>query len=94
MMFNSKKMTTDQMITAAQAAMAQDMNRIEQESAAAMSVFTQTENKLAVINARLEDEIEKLKTMEEALTIRRTYAEKLLERNMATAQKIRSMIEG
>ena len=88
-----KKMTTDQMITMAQAALAQDVAKLEAQSNAAINVFAKTEAQLEDVNLRLGDEIDKLRAMENALAERREWAQKLLDRNAATAAKIRSLIE-
>ena len=88
-----KKMTTDQMITMAQAALASDMAALEAKSDAAISVFAKTEAQLGAVNEQLAAEIGKLRDMEDALAARRGQAEKLFARNNATAAKLRSLIE-
>lgn len=88
-----KKTTTDQMITMAQAALAQDVAKLEAQSNAAINVFAKTEAQLEEVNLRLGDEIDKLRAMENALAERREWAQKLLDRNAAIAAKIRSLIE-
>ncbi|MBQ2948349.1 MAG: hypothetical protein IJD94_05160 [Clostridia bacterium] len=88
-----KKMTTDQMITMAQAALNQDIAKLEAMSDAAINVFAKTEAQLGAVNEQLAAEIGKLRSMEEALAARRAQAEKLFARNNATAAKIRLLIE-
>lgn len=88
-----KKMTTDQMITMAQAALAQDVAKLEAQSEAAVSVFAKSEAQLCAVNEKLQTEIDKLMGMEVALAARRVAAQRLLERNEQTAAKIRKLIE-
>ena len=89
----AKKMTTDQMITAAQAAIAQDVAKLEKASDDAVLTFHRMVQELEGVNDGLNKEICKLSAMEEALANRRRYAEIMLERNEATVQKIRTMLE-
>ena len=88
-----KKMTTDQMITMAQAALNQDLVKLEAQSDAALKVFMDTEDRLKAVNEKLSADIEKLEEMEHALAERRHQAEKLLLRNEATIKNIRSITE-
>lgn len=89
----TKKMTTDQMITMAQAALNQDLVKLEAQSDAALKVFMDTEDRLKAVNEKLSADIEKLEAMEQALAERRHQAEKLLLRNEATIKNIRSITE-
>lgn len=88
-----KKMTTDQMITMAQAALNQDLVKLEAQSDAALKVFMDTEERLKAVNSSLSADIEKLEAMGHALAERRNQAEKLLLRNEATIKNIRSITE-
>lgn len=88
-----KKMTTDQMITMAQAALNQDLVKLEAQSDAALKVFMDTEERLKIINEKLYADIGKLVEMEHALAERRHQAEKLALRNEATIKNIRSITE-
>lgn len=88
-----KKMTTDQMITMAQAALNQDLVKLEAQSDAALKVFMDTEERLKIVNEKLYADIGKLVEMEHALAERRHQAEKLALRNEATIKNIRSITE-
>jgi len=89
----TKNMTTDQMITMAQAALNQDIVKLEAQSNAALKVFMDTEEKLKAVNEKLSADIEKLEAMEHALAERREQAAKLMVRNEITIKNIRSITE-
>lgn len=69
-----KKMTTDQMITMAQAALSQDLAKLEAQSDASIKVFLDTESKLKAVNEKLSEDMAKLEAMEQALAERREQA--------------------
>jgi len=89
----TKTMTIDQMITMAQAALNQDIVKLEAQSNAALKVFMDTEEKLKAVNEKLSADIEKLEAMEHALAERREQAAKLMVRNEITIKNIRSITE-
>ena len=89
----TKKMTTDQMITMAQAALNQDIVKLEAQSDAALKVFMDTEAKLKAVNEKLSEDMAKLEAMEQALAERREQAAKLMVRNEITIKNIRSITE-
>lgn len=89
----TKKMTTDQMITMAQAALSQDLAALEAKSDAAINVFLSTEAKLKAVNEKLAEDMAKLEAMEQALAERREQAAKLMVRNEITIKNIRSITE-
>lgn len=89
----TKKMTTDQMITMAQAALNQDIVKLEAQSNAALKVFMDTEEKLKAVNEKLSEDMAKLEAMEQALAERREQAAKLMVRNEITIKNIHSITE-